>query len=286
MGMQPEDVGVIADADETFTRDFLLAAKYCEIPALKTGPSQSCKQAKIVASTLIFEGGPECIWSNRAWYHPDMVVGQCIDIIGDRNVHVPGKRVLRNKSPIPELARSKSDVYKSGGLRADPEMHTNGIYPLFNAGDFRFEGHRSAPQQKMPGGYGWDSRHPAQPNGYTGFHFHNFFDDMGAVRRKYYTYGHSDRNTFSKPLGKISRGLNVSAYCAMNRQHEKLLFKYDDLVGPKPVVFADPIGYRAMRTQRLHELVKNDEMIYGYAGGAVLEIGPEIRGKEMYCALR
>lgn len=157
---------------------YLLAAKYCEIPALKTGPSQSCKQAKIVASTLIFEGGPECIHSNRAWYHPDMVVGQCIDIIGDRNVHVPGKRVLKNKSPIPELARSKSDVYKSGGMRADPEMHTNGIYPLFNAVDFRFEGHRSAPQQKMPGGYGWDSRHPAQPNGYTGFHFHNCFDDM------------------------------------------------------------------------------------------------------------
>merc|ERR1711935_1333775 len=107
---------------------------------------------------------------------------------------------------------------------------------------------------------------------------------MGAVRRKYYTYGHNDHNTFSKPLGKLSADLNVSAYCAMNRQHEKLLFKYDDLVGPKPVVFADPIGYRAMRTQRLHEMVKYDEMTYGYAGGAVLEIGPEIRGKEMYCA--
>ena len=82
-GMKPDDIGYIGDTDEVVTRDFLRALQICDVPAFRT--SASCENPKVIASTLIFEGSPQCIWQNRRWHHPDLVIGRCIDKIGDQD---------------------------------------------------------------------------------------------------------------------------------------------------------------------------------------------------------
>ena len=87
-GMQPEDVGLLADADEVFSRDFLRAIQTCEVPALDYD-AHRCQpdQLKILGATRVFESSPECLTSNRAWYHPDMLIGACLEGVGNETLH-------------------------------------------------------------------------------------------------------------------------------------------------------------------------------------------------------
>ncbi len=67
-GMRPDDIAIIGDLDETYSRDFLRALQICDVPEFR--PWQSCKKPKLIASTLIFESSPECAWKRRRWFHP------------------------------------------------------------------------------------------------------------------------------------------------------------------------------------------------------------------------
>ena len=67
-GMRPDDVAIIGDLDETYSRDFLRALQICDVPQFR--PGQSCRKPKMIASTLIFESSPECAWKDRRWFHP------------------------------------------------------------------------------------------------------------------------------------------------------------------------------------------------------------------------
>ena len=67
-GMRPDDIAIIGDIDETFSRDFLRALQICDVPQFR--PGQSCREPKVLGSTLIFESSPECAWKGRRWYHP------------------------------------------------------------------------------------------------------------------------------------------------------------------------------------------------------------------------
>jgi hypothetical protein len=67
-GMKPNDVAVIGDLDETFSRDFLRALQICDVPQFR--PGQNCKSPKVIASTVVFESSPECAWKGRRWFHP------------------------------------------------------------------------------------------------------------------------------------------------------------------------------------------------------------------------
>ena len=78
----PDDIGVLTDADETPTRDFLRAAQSCDMPYLDP-KRQNCHTAKLIAASLVFEGSPECLTVTRDWMHPDMILGKCIEGIGD-----------------------------------------------------------------------------------------------------------------------------------------------------------------------------------------------------------
>ena len=81
-GMTEDDVGVITDADETPTRDFLRAVQSCDFPQLDP-EVQNCAKAKVIVSSMVFEGSPECMTTTRKWMHPDLILGKCIDGIGD-----------------------------------------------------------------------------------------------------------------------------------------------------------------------------------------------------------
>ena len=67
-GMRPDDIAIIGDIDETYSRDFLRALQICDVPQFR--PGQTCKEPKVIASTLIFESSPECVWKGRRWHHP------------------------------------------------------------------------------------------------------------------------------------------------------------------------------------------------------------------------
>lgn len=47
-GMQPNDIGVLADSDELFSRSFLKALVSCDVPQFR--PSENCKRPKVQCS--------------------------------------------------------------------------------------------------------------------------------------------------------------------------------------------------------------------------------------------
>ena len=67
-GMRPDDIAIIGDLDETFSRDFLRALQICDVPQFR--PGNNCREPKVFGSTLILESSPECAWKGRRWYHP------------------------------------------------------------------------------------------------------------------------------------------------------------------------------------------------------------------------
>eukprot|EP00041_Stephanoeca_diplocostata_P035589 m.1260503 g.1260503 ORF g.1260503 m.1260503 type:complete len:392 (-) comp24727_c0_seq12:2762-3937(-) len=82
-GMQPDDVGVVADMDESFSRKFMHAMQMCRIPQFE--PTQGCAgsdKPKVVAKTLNFNGSPYCIRPDYAGFHPDAILGKCVKGIG------------------------------------------------------------------------------------------------------------------------------------------------------------------------------------------------------------
>ncbi|KAL7469198.1 hypothetical protein ACHAXS_009455, partial [Conticribra weissflogii] len=82
LGMRDEDVGILSDADETPTRDFLRAMQVCDIPQLRV-EEQNCHSPKLVVSSMVFEGSPECMTVTRKWMHPDFMLGKCLEGVGD-----------------------------------------------------------------------------------------------------------------------------------------------------------------------------------------------------------
>jgi hypothetical protein len=93
MGMRPDDIGYIADSDETFSRDFLRAVQVCD----GIGPFEYEKhlcggEVKLQAATRVYEMSPECVIHHYVWYHPDMIIGACIEMIGNHTLHPLAKR--------------------------------------------------------------------------------------------------------------------------------------------------------------------------------------------------
>ena len=126
-GMAVDDIGIVGDADEVFTRDFLLAAQSCDVPNFR--PGQDCRRPKLVSKALIFESSPECATAKKISFHPDMIIGECIDGIGNSDVHKPGKRAFNGNG-----RRIK-------GYGLNPEeyslMPNTTMFPLWKPLDFR-----------------------------------------------------------------------------------------------------------------------------------------------------
>jgi len=67
MGMQVGDIGLLADTDESLTRDFLRAIQSCDGIEPFDYESHHCKHTsvKLSAATRVFETSPECIF--KSW---------------------------------------------------------------------------------------------------------------------------------------------------------------------------------------------------------------------------
>ena len=154
-GMTASDVGIVSDPDETFTRDFLMALMTCDVPVFRPN-QENCREPKIIANNVQFEGTPDCV-SFQTWHHPDAILGECIVGIGDEAKH-----------PV---------YYENDDGRGRKRRKQEGD-SLWDPWGYRMRS----------GGHQISSKlGPGMPGHYTGYHFHNFFENVEDVRHKYLT---------------------------------------------------------------------------------------------------
>lgn len=259
LGMTGTDIGLIADIDESFTRDFLLAIKHCPYVEALDYDSHSCFNplVKVAGYTRMFEASPECITEGRTWYHPDMIVGACVELIGNETLNPPAPRTqdfLRAPGHAHSCGTKDSIRYREsfGNISGNK-------FPLWSAADFR----------RQCGGHNYklDQTNHAK---YSAFHLHNFYNDFGmAVRQKYSTYGHPVRGAFRKRLESIGDDLKMTVRCVQNwtdaptsksstymtetQQWQREIGGFEAAMPPLPIYFLDH-DYR----QRKHLALQND----------------------------
>ena len=257
LGMTKDDIGYIADTDESFTRDTLRAIQYCPYVEYFDYEKHKCRtdnnKVRLIGSTRVFESSPECVTQGRSWFHPDMIIGACVEEIGDESVHPRAKRsdgLYRDKG----WARSCS--------RDVENLPNNTLYPLWSGGDFRMNCGGSMLHMQDPE----SSRH-------TAFHVHNFFANFQTTRHRYLTYGHPDRNAMTKPLEELSDDIKFVVRCVYNHTDgpsgdgadpsEKQTYKrveggLSDGRPPFPIYFHDE-DYRRRKHEAITRLIKEDE---------------------------
>lgn len=257
-GMQPEDVALMADVDEVFSRDFLRAIQTCDFPELR--PGQDCHKPKICPTSLSFESSPYC-FKKKEWFHPDIISGQCVDGIGDPTERVVPLRTHRRQYGERDKAygRYNFDLYPD-------EVVKSGRYPLFNGPDIRtVHGDRGVP-------YTLKDRPGDQVTGAYGvaFHFHNWFTDLKMVRNKYLTYAHFDRDIMSKTMSQASEDLDVYVRCVKgldnnanpNTDMREYYLEGWNIEGPRPIFFLNKT-YTEERHRLVKEMLVVDEEKYG-----------------------
>ena len=201
-GMTEDDVGILSDIDEMYSRDFLRAIQTCDFPELR--PNQDCHHPKILPSTIFFEASPFCM-KKKIWFHPDAIGGQCIDGIGDPTDRVVPLRDHRRRFGERHVSYGKLDS------KSFPEAVVKlGRYPLFNGPDFRtVHGDRGHLYNLVNGtAYGANAVIGAA------YHLHNWFSDLKIVRHKYMTYGHPDKRVMEKTLSQMAEDLDLMVRCS------------------------------------------------------------------------
>jgi hypothetical protein len=254
-GMRPDDIGLVGDIDEFFSRDFLRAAQVCDIKEFEEPHISNCKRPKIVAHGIVYESSPEC-WKYTKWFHPDMMLGECIDKIGD-----PTGRVVSGRDYHRTRGHRESgyDPGKPGGYLS--HIVSSGLYPLWSTQDFR----------SIEGGqqYRWVNHSQEGSDFGTSFHVHNFFDDLQVLRHKYSTYGHANHRAVKVPLSNISPALDVVVRCVHDLPNKanpqsavRIVKPFNRSVGPKPIFFLNE-SYRKARHEHVRDIVLADEKQFG-----------------------
>jgi hypothetical protein len=255
MGMQPEDLGFLADADETFTRDFFRALQYCDNISLLNYQVGQCRHDRngLKSATLVYESSPDCPTELRRGYRPDLFEGHCIEGIGNSSFHPTAPR--RSKS----IDRAPGWGYQNQWY--EEAKITDGRYPLYNAADMRKMGGSFMIHRKQEG-----------YSDYTGYHLHNFFENAEAIRHKYKTYGHADlygHDVSKKRLEDLAQDLSLTVRCVLksppvvveNDFWNPLPGGFQAMLPPYPIYFADE-EYRKARHEFISRMVHEDIQRY------------------------
>ena len=284
-GMRPDDIAIIADIDETFSRDFLRALQICDVPQFR--PGQSCRAPKVYASTLIFESSPECAWKTksalrnsagrgRAWFHPgmfcdlkflyafllllyltclfvfvsDAILGECADQIGDTKLHPPTKR----------------DRWESHGTRLDYYGHDN-EYTYYDSkvlADLNIEGQGPLwlPHEMRSESF-MGQRVTKKDGSPTGYHFHNFFMSTEEIIFKYATYGHADKKARKKKsIRYIHDDLMMAVMCTLGKHTEKTESSFESIAGTsRPIYYLNEEARQARHSLWQGIVRKDDEKL-------------------------
>jgi hypothetical protein len=232
----------------------LRALQICDIPQFRAG--QDCKEPKILGSGTIFEATPECVKRNKRLWHPDAIIGECLDQIGNVTLHPPARREwsINNITNSNNFhlnttfhgwriegygGDSKYDKYHKENAGAQSTMQ----YPLWSANDFR----------SQAGG----KMHTKADGSTTAYHFHNFFPDSNAIHNKYFTFGHAMADAMEKPIWEICNDLSLAVDCA----HENFTgaMSFADMGGSvKPIYYMDKDTRKEQHTV-WQDIVKGEE---------------------------
>jgi hypothetical protein len=264
LGMTKEDIGIILDVDEIPSRDFLRAVQICDPPDnnWRTDGKQTCRAPLVRMSIPMFEGSPKCLHRGTRkkvggdlmitrFTSSAMVIGACIEGIGDGGKYptIPRDHNVNGKSRGPRHT-GYGEQFNFSNI---PNGNENGLFPLYNAADFR----------RMGSG--------ALIFGGVGHHLHNFFDSADSIRFKYAYYGHVHRHAYTAPLGAMNADMNMLVKCAHNisdkgnrKQRFENGLKTLEESHPLPTAFYIK-GYVDARHRELIDLVENDEEEYGRA---------------------
>ena len=197
LGMTPNDVGILADLDESFTRDFYRAVQLCPYLHVLDYDRHKCHKSGAMVKGLgpVFEASPQCFAKSRV-FSPSIVLGGCLEGMGDPTKHVVAQRE--------DWKRAVG--YGTGGAQVIPghpdyETHYAHVphdhYPLYSTSDIRMQ--------------------PSADNIYkASFHLHNWFAEFPKLRNKYKTYGHPIRDAMTKPLHEIHDDIKLMTYCLRN----------------------------------------------------------------------
>ena len=265
-GMRADDIGIVADVDETFSRDFLLAAQTCDIPVFE--PGNNCRICKIVGSTIRYESSPECV-ATKHWYHPDMMMGECIMGIGD-----PTGRILPpRKNKIPTQGERVNEGYGRFSPALDhfrQEHNTLNRYPLHTATDFRATA--SGTQVKWVAHPNPQTAAGGEISYVTAYHLHNFFTNIKEIRHKYQTYGHAYTKAGSIDLSTIYPEFDLIIRCVKDLPNDvktdkkkgmdRIMGTFAELNGNKPIFFLND-SYRKERHELIKAMIHDEEKIFG-----------------------
>lgn len=195
--MQPEDLAILGDPDKFLTLDFLYAIQTCDIPEFRT-PNNDCMSPKLKASTIVMESTPQCVVDSPRWHQPAIIIGECVDQIGDVTRHPPvANRTLKH------TLWTRPDHWEQ-------QIPPGKLGPLWDATDFRHG-------KSVPGIYSKKGRN----NLHTAVHLHNFFASFATLRHKYITYGHPIVGADRMPLHQINGDLGTLANCLTRTQLRK-----------------------------------------------------------------
>ena len=264
-GMKLEDVGILTDADETVSRDFLRALQSCDFPQFDV-ETENCNAPKIAAASMVFEGSPECMTVTRKWMHPDIILGKCIEGIGDDSFKLTDDERHR------PFAWRKVNYTKKTNYSAWPKEKTT--YPLWNAADFRRE--QSGIKFIFE-----DVSYLRFRMGHTGFHFHNFFDTTTQLRNKYKTYGHPIPEADNMTISEIHPDLDLFVDCVLDRnitsnKHKTLSSRLEQFEGRIPISYTID-GYSSARHKEMREILFKDELGHdkSWHNNKVSQVGKE-----------
>jgi len=244
-GMRPDDIAIIGDLDETYSRDYLRALQVCDVPQFR--PGQSCRSAKVYASTLVFESSPECAWKGRRWFHPDAILGECVDQIGDTRLHPLTKRERWESHGKRLNGYGYREDYSFYDAKVLAGLNMEGQGPLWLPHEIRAEqgGERVSKKDK------WNSP--------TGYHFHNFFMSGEEIRFKYSTYGHADPYARVKSLRDFDSKLMMAVMCALGNHTEKTESSFDSISGTSRPIYYLNKEARQARHNLWQDIVRRDE---------------------------
>ncbi len=263
-GMTHKDIGFISDIDEVATRDFLLALQTCDVPQFLPKHSESllvdqphdCLNPKVKATTIVFEGSPMCLQVPRKWKHPEFVIGECLEGIGDPRPSIPRQQKSTANQRVENWGNFVQQVpFRNTTITLGPLWDATDVRMLWGSG------------RMMVG---------TTSHGYvnmlnTGYHFHNFFDSLQVLRRKYLTYGHPKKDAMSLSLGEIQpNDVGFMVDCLMGRSTSGSKWRQAgpadwsmvDPVWGTPIAFQRVPDYRHLRHQELQKEMTQDELLY------------------------
>lgn len=282
-GMTQGDVGIMADFDEVVSRDFLNAIHVCDFPKLRYIEDERplCQTPKMILSSMQFEASPLCI-KRSEWYHPDVILGNCVLGVGDPAGRVTPARSHYHDGAI-DMGARKSE-WGSNDYKSYPEdVIDNKRFPLWDGRDIRGVNGSGDPLMKhknaMEMGHGKTAVYSAA------YHFHNWFDDMEVLRNKYATYGHAHPPSRTMKLSNIQNDVDMAVRCGrglgnkvpqeigempkdkyLYYEENKLLAEGSSgmfsMSGNRPIFFQNRT-YVEQRHALLNEIIRTDEAKFG-----------------------